>query len=362
MRCGYIVCASLLLACGSRTGVEPGDGPERGAVPFDAGFDTFPCRWSLAQATEIGLALDWVDLHGAVHGRRDEVVVLGRDTGTGRVGVSGTLLALGDPPRVLERLEPEAPLPLLGHPEGWVQLGTVGSDCQRVDYDDAFAPFLSIVLSGECVLEANDPQHLDVTWRVREGVHVVSERLPEMILEGEALVPVSADHQRAVRLEGLGWIVLTLEDGWLHAYRVPEEGEVRRARLAPQGAPFAVALDRVRPSALVLREEDGWHLERIPFEGEPRLVPLADLSTLPAPPLGSLASNETEAMFPLADGRVAIAPTDGSALRYVGPVAEAPVGDLQVVLRPGSSAGGLLYTEARGRQEMLLFRPLTCNR
>ncbi len=352
--------AAALVACGARSGVEVEPPPEAG--PIDGGFDTFPCRWSLAQATPVAAsAAGFAALSGAVHGARDEVAIVGAEGEE----LTGTVLSLGDPPSTLAAVPPVFSGALLGHATGWAQAGEERGACFQVFYGDRFDVLGTRRDEADrCFLEPNDTQRLDLTRLAAGRVHVTSHALPEGARRAATAPTVGVvAHARSARMEPFGWLAVTVEGGRLRAYRF-DTGAGASADLGPQREPFALALDRVRPAGVVLRRdpEGIWRLERIPLEGEPGSVPLADLSGLPAEPFGTMVTNETEALIPLRDGRVAVAPVDGSAVRFVGPVPEAPVEELLVIMRPGASAGGLLYTHRAGGRVQLTFRPLTCNR
>ena len=353
-----LVCATLC-ACGARTGVDVDPPPERHDAGFDDGFDTFPCRWSLTQPALVARdPMPFVQLHGAVHGLRDEVVVLGRTAS--REGFFGARMQLANPAVRIESVELDARA-VHGHRAGWVLLASTGCSIEHVDSELEIVS--SMEFDTECFLEPNDPAHLDVT-HLAGGVLVTSWLLPDGPMTTTEIVrSPEVTVARSVRLDGSGVIVAAIERGVLRVYRA-SEGSHEEADLGTQTRPFALALDRVRPAAVILRRDPAgvWRLERIPFEGELRLVELADLSVLGAEPFGTMITNETEAMFPLRDGRVAIAPVDGSAVRFIGPVPEAPVSDMAVVMRPGSSGGGILYTHPGPGGSHLTFRALTCNR
>ena len=75
-----------------------------------------------------------------------------------------------------------------------------------------------------------------------------------------------------------------------------------------------------------------------------------------------MRSNETEALIPLGDGSMAHVPLAGAELRSLGPVPEGPVEAMEIILRPGGSAGGLLYVHGSAAGRALTFRALICNR
>lgn len=359
-------CVVLLIAgCGAKTGAELDPAVDSDTTPTDAGFDTFPCRWSLAQAAIVARSPEPFDrAAAAVHAVRDEVLVVFRSGGF----EGGVRLMLGDPPTVLETYGPEV-LPPAGGPLHGVRLSdpavdwVTASGCELLALGDAppWEAVATVSPTGTCTLEPHDPGRVDVTVTTDSEVSLWSAS--DLAAPAVERVPVPrATSARAIRLEGSGWILLTVEGGRLIARRVTDGG-VDRADVGAGLAPLEVVPDGVRRGAVVLRREAGrWRLDRIPFGGELRAIELADLSVLTAPPTGALVANETEALFPLGDGRVAVVPVDGSAMRFIGPVPEAPVEQLQVVLRPASSGGGLLYDHRVAGEHDLVFRPLSCNR
>ena len=341
----------LAAACGARTGVSADDPPERDADP---GFDTFPCRWSLTQPTPIARSAGtFGGLSGGVHGVRDEAVVSARDG----VEPLTVRLALGDPARILLSA-PVGAEAWLGHASGYI--GKPDEGCRLERWSSELEPLGELTdytVFTRCILEPTDPMHLDMTVISAETYGAVREDVPSGVISDVLFMP-GRGYARSVR-HGTAWTVLSLEDRTLFAERT---GDGAFGTLTRQEELFEASIDRVRAAVVVLRRDPGgiWRLERIPVDQPLALVPLADLSRLSAEPFGTMVTNETEALIPLRDGRVAVAPLDGSAVRFIGPVPEAPVTELVVVMRPGSSGGGLLYTHEGGRT--LTFRSLTCNR
>jgi hypothetical protein len=126
---------------------------------------------------------------------------------------------------------------------------------------------------------------------------------------------------------------------------------------------FSAAPDRLRGGALVFFLDGlvGWRLMHVP-RARADSTDVVDLGDLPASPAGSMASNETEALVPLADGTLAFVPLALSELRFLEPVEGAPVLAMEIVMRPGESAGGLLYTHESAGEVALRYQPLICNR
>ncbi|HJL15848.1 MAG TPA: hypothetical protein RMH99_09340, partial [Sandaracinaceae bacterium LLY-WYZ-13_1] len=153
--------------------------------------------------------------------------------------------------------------------------------------------------------------------------------------------------------------------GRLVAERViGREGEtVARWDGGGRGFALSTAPDRLRGGALALfRADAGWRLVHVAADGPLAARDVVALDALPAEPAGPLASNETEALIPLADGSLAYVPLALSTVRVVEPVDDAPVEAMRVVLRPGGSAGGLLYVRRDAGGAVLRYQPLICNR
>ena len=125
----------------------------------------------------------------------------------------------------------------------------------------------------------------------------------------------------------------------------------------------SVAPDRLRGGTLVLhRGPDGrFELGHLRWGGSFELVRRAALGE--HEPAGSLASNETEALVPLRDGSMLFVVLSHFEQRVTEPVEPGGVDAMEIVLRPGESAGGLLYTHRLASGESrLVFRSLVCNR
>lgn len=360
MRPATVALALLLGACGARTGVdvEARDAPDSGF------FRTFPCRWSLGVPIEVARAPGFSELGGAVHATSDLVVVSARATGAGPVAALVTLRASPELRVALEGAEAAGPW-LTGR-AGFLQ--QLGGQCVVRLHDVSLAPgelFDWTEEMASCALTQSAPGRVE-SVSVRDfaggGVATVA---PE---EGEVrrLGPVGPEPERAEAYldpEGDGALVIVRRSAPTEIVAVrPGEGATEVE--AGVDATFSSAPERLRGGVLVLsRAGDAPpRLRRFSFSGEPP-APVVALSGLRAPPVGALRSNETEALLPLADGSMAYVPLASSELRYVGPVAEGPVEAMEIVLRPGGSAGGLLYVHSLSASERALtFRPLVCNR
>ena len=362
----WLCVAALLAGCGAKTGAEVDPAAEREPEPFDAGFDTFPCRWSLAQPTVVEVGETPVtNALAAIHATRDEALLTWERDGT----FHGARLMLADPPPVLERFGPAiSPDPALNVLHGvqladpsisWVGDPGFGCNLRVMGEGPPWREALALTPAISCTIEPHDPRRVDLTLIDLRQVRLWSAH--DLDSPTVRSVPVAeAAEARSVRVEGRGWMLFTLEAGELVVRRVTESS-VERAVLATAFSlsNFEAAPDRVRGGAVTLRREgDVWRLQRIPFDGPLRALDLADLESLSPMIFGFMATNETEAMLPLWDGRVAVVPLDGSAIRFIGPV---PV-PARVVLRPGSSGGGLVYELRDGDEHHLVFQPLTCNR
>jgi hypothetical protein len=363
----------VLAACGSKTGLlavdEMDSGAPRDAPPFDA-FETFPCRWSYGQPVVLGRGRTieaWEALDGAVHGSRDTVWVHGEDITVGEGRVSRRL-GLGDPPPVLDPEPASLFQPSLhGLANGWA---AVASDCSIGFFDDEAQPRRLVIaadLPPPCWLERQSSGFIDLTFSVSTGSRVVRYRD-----DGELV------HEVASRFEGEPARSLTSPDGRLVATVGEGPGGVRAALLnvasgttvtAPVSigrttGGFSVALDRLRPAALVLLPDRGSaSLVRIPFDPdgfEPTII--ATTADAPVDPDTALVTNETEALMALDDGSIAIQPLSGSEMRFLEPP-EPSVEDMRIILAPGESRGGVLYSYVGPEgTSVLAFRMLVCNR
>jgi len=149
-------------------------------------------------------------------------------------------------------------------------------------------------------------------------------------------------------------------DGRIVLERHLASGATERYAMAGDAATFGAAADPLR-GGLILHSRDarGWRLDHLDWEAGRWPELHFDLSDLPEP-AGPIATNETEVLVPLVDGRIAYVPFALVTLmvRFVDPVDGGPTDHMQIVLRPGQSAGGVLYE----REGALRFQPLVCNR
>jgi hypothetical protein len=278
-------------------------------------------------------------------------------------------LSVSDPPRVLEPAPASLFQPQLhGLDEGWTALA---NDCSVGFFDDegsARRLVLSARMEPPCLLSRLDPAFIDVTYG-SAGTVVARHRS-----NGEAVFDLTAE------LFGLASHAIVSPDGrYVAAFTsTPASAQVRtvlmdtgtRSRISDEvdlgtSLPgISTALDRLRSAALVLVAERGSAtLYRLPFEPD-GFTPqaFATTSTPPMAPNASLVTNETEALMALQGGSIAIQPLSGSAMRFL----EAPepgVEDLRIILAPGESRGGVLYSYVSAEGESLLaFRMLVCNR
>ncbi|MCA9610549.1 MAG: hypothetical protein KC619_33365, partial [Myxococcales bacterium] len=124
---------------------------------------------------------------------------------------------------------------------------------------------------------------------------------------------------------------------------------------------MSAAADPLRGGMMVHYRDaaDGWRLEHFDWEAGRWPETHFDVSGLPEP-AGPIATNETEILVPLVDGRIAYIPFALVTLmvRWVDPVDGGDVERMHIVLRPNGSAGGVVY-ENRGA---VWFQPLVCNR
>jgi len=213
----WLCVAALLAGCGAKTDAEVDPAAEREPVPFDAGFDTFPCRWSLAQPTVVARSAErFLWSAGAVHATQDQALVLWNAL----EGGGGARLMLGDPPTVLATLGEEAlptPNPTVLH--GAVVDGThlwlarhTREVCGLWSMGDA--PFWSTHMvfddADRCWLEPHDPSRVDVT--LTRGSEVVLWTQTDLAPPTTRSVPVGETSlARSVHLPPHRWMLFTVE-------------------------------------------------------------------------------------------------------------------------------------------------------
>lgn len=362
--------ALLLYACGARTGldVEPSDG---GAARRDAGFfATFPCRWSLGLPIDLARSDEELrELTGAVHPTLDEALVRavsrdGRPVGA-RVTIDGA-------PERLRELPADA-LPtgaLFTGDTGWAVQN--GAACMLTGLSTALEP-RGATRWGSATPVSTCRLHQSHVGRVM-GVSVLDFGTGEVhevgAVDGDAPT-VALRASVAEELDEATAFFDPDEDTAMVLTRVASVATVERhrrgrvERYALPGEVFAAsaAIDRLRGGILVLYGslDAGWSLDWVPIDADPpqRLI---ELGALPAEPVGPLASNETEALIPLANGQMAYVPLALSELRLLEAVDGGAVREMHIVLRPATSGGGLLFTQSGAGGERLRFQPLVCNR
>lgn len=361
---------ALLVACGAKTGIDAGERrPADGGRPRDAGFDTFPCRWTVGRPALVAENVS-EELARAPIGDvtpRDVVAIVTRLPAGERRTIAR--YALGDPPRLLDTREVRDLFPhgdLFAHDGGFVH---VSETCEVRWLDGDFALLAAAELSpAPCRADRSRPELVTVAHPEDGSVSTVALSSPGAFearaAAFEARFARAAAHAHPAR-------------GTIFVGIGPRGAEIRTA--GPDGAriavrPFGSASDvDVAPDHLL----GGIALWRSigPDVHEVYRVSLADLASpdpelitsapIDAPPLGRIATNETEALVPLADGRVAILPLNGAVQRFVGPVA-ADGGEIlamRVILRFADSAGGALYTtRRRDGAASMWFSTLVCNR
>lgn len=339
--------AALALACGARSGLEVE------AIERDAGgtLDTLPCRWGVGEALELGRAFTgFSELSGAVDRDVDVAFVSARGDSTS----FGALVALEQIPRLVFRSD--VPGRVFSGPGGF--LLQEGSACRLSHYDGTLSFVERHFWEGdECSLSQSRAGQIESFER--GGM----ERVVAIDWPSDA-PPRSEEIHRFERTFSDGIYVRAdedyfagVDDGRLVLGRVRPPSELpARAGERVSGAP-----DRLRGGAVFLyRRETGWELVHV--SSELREERLADLSTLAAEPIGRVVSNETEVLFPLADGSIAYVPVNRALIRYIAAFAPGPVEAMEIALRPGASAGVVVYAWRDGRRSILEYRTMVCNR
>ncbi|MBW2460166.1 MAG: hypothetical protein JRH11_00880 [Deltaproteobacteria bacterium] len=366
----------LASACGSKSGLLSDDRApvpvEDASRPPDGGFDTFPCSWSYGQPLDLGPAMPGATLGGAVHGLAD---VAWTQTGLATPTDSGIsrLVSLTDPPSVVGTVPVAGAVPVHGMVDGWTVLA---SDCSLSFFDDGGSPlrlFIAPVNTPPCVFDSLDTTAIDVSAAGAPGRYSSATR---MSTRGRVVHDVASTSPLGRGPRDLRTVVSA--DGSLVARFALDESAVVTGILTRVSGEllweglvgrtdgrFAVSLDRLRDAAVVLLIHlDGATLVRLPFDASGLVVqPLADIRGVIGGADNAVVTNETEALVPLADGRVAVQPLSGTELRFLPAPPEGEVIDLRILLAPGESRGGLLYRylDAAGT-DRLAFRTLTCNR
>ncbi|MBX3270496.1 MAG: hypothetical protein KF729_09560 [Sandaracinaceae bacterium] len=351
--------AAALAACGSRTGLEvaPRDAAvDAAARPrFDAGtFTTFPCRWSAGLAAEVAPGEGWTALSGAVLPTADRAVVAATRADGARVAALVSIAAGGGVLAALDASRADGALftdleGLLLQPPG---------ACELRGVDEALAPREAARWPGEgCALTQSS---------VGRIVSVARDGAVRVIERGVASEPVAAlagrfDDAEAFHDAASGVTIAVRREGAsLALERYGGAGAPERHVLTTRAGRASAAADPLRGGILVhLLDAETPRLEHFDWEPGRWPEPHFDVAAL-RPLAGPIATNETEVLIPLADGRVAYVPFALVTLmvRWIEPLDAPPVGPARVILRPGGSAGGVLYAGGGA----LRFVPLVCNR
>lgn len=363
------------LGCGARTDLDRPSPEDRDAgsdAGSDAGFFvTFPCRWYLGDPVTVATGTGFSALTGAMHSTGDlaAVAATGVDTGE-RVGA--LISTLGRPEIRASLGGPAIEGELFTGVDGFLRQDADG--CAVVGYDFEWSEterFAWDDPSVRCQLTQSEPGALasaSIGAFARGDLFEVSPLFGEPPAATRiGLTRATADGAAIFRHPELDeTIAVVLITGTLGIERTIERTTERRRRLADggTGVRFSAAPDRLRGGVVILYRGAtvGWRLERIGWDGSADARSVVDLTLLPAPPIGRLASNETEALIPLEDGTLAYIPLAMSEIRIIGPVADGPVDAMEIVMRPGQSAGGLLFVPRGSGPRPLMFRPLVCNR
>lgn len=350
----------LASACGARTGL---DQPTRDAAVrprFDAGtFTTFPCRWTLGLAHDVAAGSSWAELSGAVHPTRDEAAVLATDADGRRRGALVSIAAGGG---VLAELGPSPELagaPFTGESDYVLQPpGACGVGAR----DGTFAPLAAVAWEGTgCTLTQSSIGRVESVSAAGEVRSVAG--LGGRLFEAREVATLDGGSGRAFAFHDAAsatTLVARALDGRIVLERHLASGATERHEVAGDAATFSAAADPLRGGLILhARDERGWRLDHLDWEAGRWPEPHLELTELPEP-AGPIATNETEVLVPLVDGRIAYVPFALVTLmvRFVDPVDGGPIDRMQIVLRPGQSAGGVLYE----REGALRFQPLVCNR
>ena len=377
MRAWLIGSVMLLAACGARSGLDSADPP---TPPMPDGGDiqaTLPCRWSvgvpvLVRQTDGAFGR----LGGGTVGTRDSVlnraVVGAVHDGESSLSWVGGVVTTAGVGELLVPIEETSLLDPLAGREGFVARDFVDCEIRAYDLDFGSPEITGRVADragGGCRTYQTRVDSLEVAEPAGDGGFIVRtiegfesastfRRRDLLRTEARSLVRIDVVHQPE-----RGTLVLTEQADFLGVERHAGAVEVAEVGEKVAGALQSVAADRLRGGMIVLYESPtGWRLERVAFEGPLAARELLDLSELPAPPIGRVASNETEALVPLADGSMLYVILSSPRIRLVNMEDVPAVEAMEVVIRPDDSSGGLLYVPASSEGHELWFRPLTCNR
>lgn len=356
-----LLSCALCVACGGRT--APID-PEPAADAPDGGFDTFPCRWSYLESVEVAAAdAPFTDLQGAVLPESDVALLLGRAGGAATL--SGRVLSLPLPASTISEVALPARGAWLALSAGWARVAP-GCRVFRHALDGAAVADGEIADARQCMpAQARGTSAQVVALGADDQLVVIDAPLEGGGAPSRTPIPGEGPVDWALAapaVVGGGFVVALLRGARLSVVRAGgASGGVERVERGevPDGRVGAAA-DALRGGIVLLyRDGSGHRLERV--DEDLRVSPVATLDGLPSAPQGQVVTNETEALFPLADGSIAFAPLNGSGARVLPPVDEG-VGEVRVVLRAGGSAGGALYARGAPDGGELRFVPMVCNR
>ncbi len=329
----------LLFACGSKTGLPSASLDH--ARP-DAGFDTFPCRWSYFGAVPLGRDGAFEELRGAVSAVGPTALVSTED--------ATWMIDVRDVPSVRER--GLAVAAAVTAADGRFEMITAGACAARsIDFSGVLGPVMPFAerpcAGGETVggalplVVAEAPPQV-IRWQVGRRPTPFG-RLP---FGAHVRASVAMATRAVVALDGgLMW---RAEDGAGAAFATVS-GEI-----------MGMATDRLR-GGIVLTTRAPDRLVTYDASGAER-----DVVRLPNTPSTGLATNETEALFMTTDGRLGFVPLDGRGdARFLEPVEETREGVFvrgRPVIVDGGSAGGRLYVVEQEGVSTLSFRTMVCNR
>jgi hypothetical protein len=365
-------CVGILVlitgACGARTGLDDvvrDAGPDAGrdARAGDGGADTFPCRWTIGRPLELERDPSEIcAINGAVHGTADEVLLVWQDVSCDLApfeGVRAVAATLDDPPRVIVSGTMPHPFGFYGGtPEGYVFAES--STVVRL-FSTRLDPLaeLETGLFEVYGLDRIEPNRV-------YGLNLEMTGIQEWSTRGRRQVGPRFDAPT-----GLFFSQLVSGDVWIGVdrtmiFRQHPGRDPFRAPTASDFRPISITPDHFNPGIAVLSEDEGgarYSIYRIDAEsaGGPMLRHLTSFDDTRA--VGRLASNETEALLPLAEGTILIQRMNGAPagrLRFTG----GTVRQAEVLMRPGSSVGGVFSNEidARTGEHTVIFRPMVCNR
>ncbi|HEY8430840.1 MAG TPA: hypothetical protein VIL20_20815 [Sandaracinaceae bacterium] len=349
----------MALGCGARTALSSGEPPRDAGADAHEPAGGFPCLWSLGERVELGRGERFAELTGAVHPTRDLVAVMATRGEAERVG---TIVTLDLRP---ERLVLFAGLrgEIFTGASAWLRQD--GEACALVEHDDEFAEVARAAFGprgARCAMSQTNGGRVEAVPLGPDGGLAFSMVYPGPVIEGVA--PVAGTEAAVMVRDPDRGALFVLEDGGAaRIVRVrADDGAIDEVPLGRASLASAV-LDRVSNRALILYFDDGWRLVRAPWDGPLELAPHADVRSMRRP-IGRMRATDSEALVPLSDGTVAIFPLPASPVRFTEPVEPGRMVEaMEIVLRPGESAGGLLYAHREPSGEaVLVFRALVCNR